>query len=466
MTEKQPKAEQPIRKRVVTTKDQLTILDEVFNRTSGRPSSKEYAELGKLTGLAHKFIIGWFSRKRHLKRKERLTESETDDCRSSISDKVELANNTDSLFQRKKKKKVSKTDLRDAIALVKAEIVDAIIPPSPRSTSLSPHTSNSADASNQVVQSSPLDLTEKNHLPQSAPRVMDNNNDPPPVYTNSLNTDGFIIYQPAACVNAQQPVVPSALSAPPAIRPGLPLFETPQHRIFSTLTPYRVPSMHVPSTNTQTQIAAQYQTRLQPSFLPQPQLLMQAISNVPSHSYYPASLQPPSVPLESATTTRTIQNYYPNNVASRSCASSSAPLYNLQAVVDPAHIPGPQHIQSPAILSPLLQSPQLYSDPSSSHFMNTSNGFQLQNYSEYLDPYNAEGALFRHLHVLNPLLNAARASQGCPIDTVDTEDVRNLLLSQNTEQVMDRLLDNNLVEEDPFQASMGLVWMQKVGLFQ
>ncbi|KAJ3784618.1 hypothetical protein GGU10DRAFT_388171, partial [Lentinula aff. detonsa] len=463
MTEKQPQMEQPIRQRV--TKDQLTILDEVYNRTSGRPSSKEFAELGKLTGLTHKFITSWFSRKRYLKkRKDRPTESETDDCRSSSSDKVELANKTDPPleFQRKKKKKVSKTDMRDAIALVKAEIVDAIIPPSSRSTSPSAHTSNSANASHQVVKSSPLALAEKNRLPQSGPRVIDKNNDPPPVYTSSLNTDGFIIYQPAACVNVQQPVVPSALSAPLAIQPGFPLFDAPQHRINSTLTPYRVPSMHMPSTNTQT-LAAQYQNQLQPSFLPQPQLLMQAISSAPSHSYYPASfLQPPSVPLESATTARAIQNYYPNIVASRSYASSSAPLYNLQAAVDPApHVPGPQHIQSPAILSSLLQPPQLYSDPSSSHFMNTSNVFQLQNYSECLDPYNAEDAPFRHLHVLNPLLNAARVSQGCPIDTVDTEDVRNLLLSQNTEQVMDRLLDNNLVEEDPFQASMGLVWMQK-----
>ncbi|KAJ3982853.1 hypothetical protein F5890DRAFT_1587234 [Lentinula detonsa] len=460
VTEKQPKTEQPIRRRVVTTKDQLTILDEVFNRTSGRPSTKEYDELGKLTGL-----------KRHLKkRKDRPTESETDDCRSSSSDKVELANKTDPPLelQRKKKKKVSKTDMRDAIALVKAETVDAIIPPSSRSTSPSAHTSNSANASHQVVKSSPLPLAEKNHLPQSSPRVIDNNNDPPPVYTSSLNTDGFIIYQPAACVNVQQPVVPSALSAPLAIQPGFPLFDAPQHRINSTQTPYRVPSMHIPSTNTQT-LAAQYQNQLQHSFLPQPQLLMQAISSAPSHSYYPASfLQPPNVPLqESATTARATRNYYPNIVASRSYASSSAPLYHLQAAVDPApHTPGPQHIQSPAILSSLLQPPQLYSDPSSSHFMSTSNVFQLQNYSECLDPYNAEGAPFRHLHVLNPLLNATRVSQGCPIDTVDTEDVRNLLLSQNTEQVMDRLLDNNLVEEDPFQASMGLVWMQKVGLLQ
>ncbi|KAJ3731279.1 hypothetical protein DFJ43DRAFT_438143 [Lentinula guzmanii] len=327
-------------------------------------------------------MIGWFSRKRHLKkRKDRPTESETDDCRSSSSDKVELANNTDPPLelQRKKRQKVSKTDMRDAIALVKAEIVDAIIPPSPRSTSLSPHTSSSANASHQVVQSSPLDLTEKNRSPQSAARVIDNNNDPPPVYTSSLSTDGFIIYQPAACVNVQQPVVPSALSAPLAIQPGLPLFDAPRHRINSTLTPYRVPPMHIPSTNTQTQIAAQYQNQLQPSFLPQPQHLMQAISSGPSHSYYPASfLQPPSVPLqESATTARTAQNYYPNIVASRSYASSSAPLYNLQAVVDPAlHIPGPQHFQSPAILSSLLQPLQ----PSSSHLMNTSNVFQLQNY--------------------------------------------------------------------------------------
>lgn len=75
----------------------------------------------------------------------------------------------------------------------------------------------------------------------------------------------------------------------------------------------------------------------------------------------------------------------------------------------------------------------------------------------------------QHLRVLEPLLNTNTTYQDTSyvsINTFDADAVRNLLLPENASQVMDRLLDERLVEEDPFQASMGLVWMQNVGLIQ
>ncbi|KAJ3810109.1 hypothetical protein F5876DRAFT_77107 [Lentinula aff. lateritia] len=492
--------EEPPRQRVLATEKQLVLLKEVFDRTSGHPSHKQYAELGESTGL---YIIGWFSRKRNpKKRKQCSTDSGTDDFRSSspVSDKAELLspepleekkidkNRATGLPepQSKKFKLDAKLD-RDAITLVKTETAEATVPPSSRS-SLSPHTSNSILASNNSdknVHSFPDNSVERNHSPQLHSRpVANHNKDPPPKYTSSLDTDGFIISQPPAHV--QQPVsstIPIALT-PLALHTGFPLLETPQHNNTNTsLTLNQVQQMyrallagaHIPFANTHAQIAAQYQPQAQPSFLPQSQaqLLMQPISNLPTQPRCAVSFQQlinvPVPPQNSLITTQTIQNHYPSYIASDRLAP--APHYIPQTFVDA----GPYDFQSPTVPSTLVQPPQHGIDPSSLStpvqfpltFASDADDSQPRFYSASIDPYNSGVTPFQYLHVLEPILNANRTSHGSlcsPLNTFDVEDVRNLLLPQNTDQVMDRLLDENLVQEDPFQASMGLVWMQRVGL--
>ncbi|KAJ3937576.1 MAG: hypothetical protein NXY57DRAFT_1057758 [Lentinula lateritia] len=447
-------AEEPPKQRVLATEKQLVLLKEVFDRTSGHPSHKQYAELGESTGL----------KRNPKKRKQCSTDSGTDDIRSSspVSDKAELPspepqpekkidkNRATELPepQSKKFKLDAKLDM-DAITLVNTETAKVTVAPSSRS-SLSPHTSNSILASNNLnknVHPSPDNSVEMNHSPQLPSRpVANHNKDPPPEYTSSLDTDGFIISQPPAHV--QQPVsstIPIALTAPLALRSGFPLLETPRNNNTNTsLTLNQVQQMYrALLANTHAQIAAQYQPQAQPSLQTQTQaqLIMQPISNIQNQPH---------------------------------CAVSFQQLVN--APVPPTFVDaGPNNFQSPTVPLTLIQPPQHDIDPSSfstpvpfpSTLANDVDGSQPQIYSASLDPYNSGVTPFQHLHVLEPILNANRTSQGflfSPLNTFDVEDVQNLLLPHNTDQVMDRLLDENLVQEDPFQASMGLVWMQRVGL--
>ncbi|KAJ3867715.1 hypothetical protein EV359DRAFT_78308 [Lentinula novae-zelandiae] len=487
-------AEEPPKQRVLATEKQLVLLKEVFDRTSGHPSHKQYAELGESTGL---YIIGWFSRKRNpKKRKQCSTDNGTDDIRSSspVSDKAELPspepqpekkidkNRATELPepQSKKFKLDAKLDM-DAITLVKTETAKATVAPSSRS-SLSPHTSNSILASNNLnknVHPSPDNSVEMNHSPQLPSRpVANHDKDPPPEYTSSLDTDGFIISQPPAHV--QQPVsstIPIALTAPLALRSGFPLLETPRNNNTNTsLTLNQVQQMYrALLANTHAQIAAQYQPQAQPSLQTQTQaqLIMQPISNIQNQPHCAVSFQQlvnaPVPPQENLFTAQAIQNYHPSHIASNRLAPASC--YIPQTFVDA----GPNNFQSPTVPLTLIQPPQHDIDPSSfstpvpfpSTLANDVDGSQPQIYSASLDPYNSGVTPFQHLHVLEPILNANRTSQGflvSPLNTFDVEDVQNLLLPHNTDQVMDRLLDENLVQEDPFQASMGLVWMQRVGL--
>ncbi|KAJ4491212.1 hypothetical protein C8J55DRAFT_486217 [Lentinula edodes] len=479
-------SEEPLRQRVSATEKQLGLLEEVFDRTSGHPSHKQYAELGESTRLPHKYIIGWFSRKRNpKKRKQCSTDSGTDDCRSSspMSDKAELPSpepqpekkiDKDRVTeppkpQSKRFKLDAKLD-RDAITLVKTETAEANIPPYSRS-SLSPHTSNSILASNnlnKIVYSSPDNSVKRNHSPQLRSRPVANyNKDPPPEYTSSLDTDGFIISQPPAHV--QQPVsstIPIALTAPLALRSGLPLLETPRNNNTNTsLTLNQVQQMYrALLANNRAQTAAQYQP---PSFQAQAQA---QLINAPVPPFCYKFAHPlDNIKQENLFTAQAIQNYYPTYIASNRLAPASH--YIPQTFVDA----GPNNFQSPTVPLTLVQPPQHDIDPSSfstpaqfpSTLANDVDGSQPQFYSASLDPYNSGVTPFQHLHVLEPILNANRTSQGflfSPLNTFDVEDVQNLLLPQNTNQVMDRLLDENLVQEDPFQASMGLVWMQRVGL--
>ncbi|GAW06488.1 hypothetical protein F5879DRAFT_997028 [Lentinula edodes] len=490
-------AEEPPKQRILATEKQLGLLKEVFDRTSGHPSHKQYAELGESTGLPHKYIIGWFSRKRNpKKRKQCSTDSGTDDCRSSspMSDKAELPSpepqpekkidkdrDTEPPKPQSKRFKLDAKLDRDAITPVKTETAEANIPPYSRSF-LSPHTSNSILASNNLnknVHTSPDNSVKRNHSPQIRSRpVANHNKDPPPEYTSSLDTDGFIISQPPAHV--QQPVsstIPIALTAPLALRSGFPLLETPRNNNTNTsLTLNQVQQMYrALLANTHAQTAAQYQPQAQPSFQAQAQaqLIMQPISNNQNQPRcavsFPQLINAPVPPQENLFTAQAIQNHYPSYIASNRLVPASH--YIPQTFVDA----GPNNFQSPTVPLTLVQPPQHDIDPSSfstpaqfpSTLANDVDGSQPQFYSASLDPYNSGVTPFQHLHVLEPILNANRTSQGflfSPLNTFDVEDVQNLLLPQNTDQVMDRLLDENLVQEDPFQASMGLVWMQRVGL--
>lgn len=100
------------------------------------------------------------------------------------------------------------------------------------------------------------------------------------------------------------------------------------------------------------------------------------------------------------------------------------------------------------------------------------NTFSFDNYQPTIptstpDSFNTQMTPLQHLHVLEPLLNANQGNTSfASISAFDTNAVANLLSPQSSGQVMDCLLDQQFVEEDPFQASMGLVWMQDVGLIQ
>ncbi|KAJ3878681.1 hypothetical protein F5051DRAFT_487563 [Lentinula edodes] len=452
-------SEEPLRQRVSATEKQLGLLEEVFDRTSGHPSHKQYAELGESTGFRpHKYIIGWFSRKRNpKKRKQCSTDSGTDDCRSSspMSDKTELPSpepqpekNIDKDCvteppkpQAKRFKLDAKLD-RDAITLVKTETAEADIPPYSRS-SLSPHTSNSILASNnlKIVHSSPDSSVKRNHSPQLLSRPVANyNKDPPPEYTSSLDTDGFIISQPPAHV--QQPVsstIPIALTAPLALRSGLPLLETPRNNNTNTsLTLNQVQQMYrALLANNRAQTAAQYQPQAQPSFQAQAQaqVIMQPFQNQPRCAVsFQQLINAPVPPQENLFTARAIQNHYPSYIASNRLAPASH--YIPQTFVDA----GPNNFQSPAVPLTLVQPPQHDTDPSSfstpaqfsSTLANDVDGSQPQFYSASLDPYNSAVTPFQHLHVLEPILNSNRTSQGfllSPLNTFDVEDVQNLLLA-------------------------------------
>ncbi|KAJ4482287.1 hypothetical protein J3R30DRAFT_3699719 [Lentinula aciculospora] len=481
-------------RRRVTTDEQLEMLNQLFDRASGYPSSKEYVELGKLSGLAHKYILNWFSRKRYPKKRKRCsTGSETDDCRSSspMSVKTEIPKDLPLEPQPKKVKVDQKLD-KDAIALLKTEIAEATIPPSPQPASINPHTSSSDRPSTKDVHSSPVATTEIKNPPQSHTRD-------PPVYSSPLDTDKFILCQPAMTC-AQQPVlptIPNALTAPLASHSDFPLHENSQHysrnlsvalhqvqQVYHAL----LASASTLSGNTQTQIAAQYQPQLQPYVFSQPQPFMQPNSTIHNQPGYSQQLLHASIPAvssfeiqselprsnneikqESIFPPQGFQIHSPDNVASGRVAPAPAPLCSSHTFADPYTSMSLQSHVVPSALQPSQPEydPSLF--PTSAQFASVtdnSHRFQHQSYFEALDSGMTP---LQHLHVLEPFLNANSATRCFPfstIDTFDAEDIRNLLLPQNTDEVVGHLLNERLVEEDPFQASMGLVWMQRVGLIQ
>ncbi|KAE9394876.1 hypothetical protein BT96DRAFT_978275 [Gymnopus androsaceus JB14] len=339
----------------------------------------------------------------------------------------------------KKKVKLNSTRSSNDIVSVKAEIAETSIPHSPKSKS---HTSTlSAHASNENI---PNGRSRASHV---------TDNDPPPSYA----TDGFAILEPkpqvktpAASANSSASATPTSSLADLCQRYNIDPLLPPQQikQIIAILT----------ASHPSAESVSQSQS---PSFF-QPQLPLQFRPNQPRYSsplayqYSPSLAQRFGLPFTAAP----VQNDF--SPAFQQAYFTPASLYTPGAY---AVAPAP-HMQPIGLPDSFSIPSQSAPDPNTAFFQD----------SPIPDCFNSHMTPLQHLHVLEPLLNANAnanaayqednnsSSPFALINAFDADAVKNLLLPENAGQVMDRLLDEKLAEEDPFQASMGLVWMQRVGL--
>ncbi|KAF9077513.1 hypothetical protein BDP27DRAFT_1413229 [Rhodocollybia butyracea] len=374
---------------------------------------------------------------------------------------------------------------RKDLVSIKTEILEATVPSVP--TWSSPHISTLSAKEKITAHISGNKNIPTHHITHNHSKENNNfrsshtmntvDNEPPlcsscrpatPVY--DLESDGFTIYEP----KSRQSMSPSSKSrtySTPSTSPA-PLSEM-YERYGPSLSFHKLQEVYrdIPGSDVSRSI-------------PRNQLQYQ---HPPYHQPHPHYLPFFGQSFETDAIFQAMQNPYDQHAPSESVAPSSAPFFpqHKHASADNRTCaPSPpsfyaQHAytfadngtRAPSMQPTFGQThadvyPSQLSVPSQFTPMHPGSQIDDSHFRPSFNHFDTRAAPLKHLRVLEPLLNTHSPLQHyAPICAFDSNLIQNFVL-ENEDQVVDRLLDERLVEEDAFQAAMGLVWLKRQGVIQ
>ncbi|KIK69679.1 hypothetical protein GYMLUDRAFT_518473 [Collybiopsis luxurians FD-317 M1] len=412
--------------RIRATKEQRKVLIKLFDSTTdGRPSLEEYAQVEQATGLEHKWVSAWFSRYCRQRKKQSQADNATsstqqapvkiepEQCVLPLPAECKLENRNDNLRSAKTEIEEVSIPSNNNILAVKVEIAEATILPSSRVPS--PHISTLSDRTS---------IKGTTTTPNFRPEI-----------PTTLQREHSYIVGPEDLFFTSQSIRPNSSKLDFKGNVDQPQSQWEHPTNASSFAPFSQypkippsPQQQYSTTNYIPHVMSQLQPRTSYQPLPQYPNFPNALNQ--SRLYASPSHQP-LIPLAhdeiaSFQARHALNARYQNStpapyqpgftdVISYAPSSYTRPLEELP-MLPPVSVD---------YNVPLIESTNIVPDGVLS------------------DPFNSRMTPLQHLHVLEPLLSVN---------------------NENRDQVMDYLLNEKLAEDDAFQAAMGLVWLQRVGM--
>ncbi|KAF5389192.1 hypothetical protein D9757_003419 [Collybiopsis confluens] len=437
------------KKRISLTNAQRDVLITMFNCAGGRMSAEDLLQAVKATGLDRKWIMGWASRTRRQKNREKKT------ILSSIKAEVEESKSVELELPSSVKAEIAvATSLETSDA--KMEITEPIIPQPPSFSSahipmVSPQAhcnSNSRDGRQPLSNTDPNISDRLSNLlirPASSNYTDGADNRRWPWSGHSVNGVGPTIDESVFSTNSSRPSASATSLAFP--QQVLPAFITPNTVSQSYAQLSERP--FVP----QNQYFWQFPN--QPFYHPRP---VQQLSAPAPHNFLP-SFQP--FASNGACYTNFTSTFPPQqSFTAFNYSDSTACMQSHKWHLTPPR-PGRSEFDR---LQPMFHNFEPKAHPGTKSTLVDNTG---HTHTGHLDSHTTP---LKHLSVLKPLLDASgsveRSTSTNKTDTSNVRTTHTLLTPEDQEQIMDRLLDEKLAREDTFQAAMGLVWLNNVGMIQ